>query len=76
MCLNVLPPCMPVCHCVLGAHRNQKRAFDPLKFAVIDSCKLPGGFWESNSGSQEDQPVFLTIDPCVQPLETLKKIPT
>ena len=73
MCLNVLLQCMPVYHCVLGVCRCQKRALDPLKFAVIDNCELPGGCWESNSGSPQDQTVFLTIDPCVQPLESFIK---
>jgi hypothetical protein len=37
---------------------------------VIDSCELPRGCWELNSGPLEGQPVLLTTEPFLQPHET------
>ena len=41
----------------------QKRASDH----IIDSCKQPHGCWELNSGPLEEQPVYLTAAPSLQP---------
>jgi hypothetical protein len=42
---------------------HQKRALDP----ITDGCEPPCGCWELNSGPLEEQPVFLTIEPSLQP---------
>ena len=34
---------------------------------VIDSCELSYGCWELNPGPLEEQPVFLTSEPSLQP---------
>ena len=34
---------------------------------VTDSCELPYGCWELNSGPLEEQPVLLTTEPSLQP---------
>ena len=37
--------CLYVCtKYVLGTHRGQKRALDPLELEFKDSCKLPCGY--------------------------------
>jgi hypothetical protein len=41
----------------------QKRASDP----IIDGCGPPCGSWELNSRTLEEQPVFLTSEPSLQP---------
>lgn len=48
--------------CVSSAHGGQKRALHPPGKAVINSCELPVGCWESNPGLLEEQPVLLTAD--------------
>ena len=47
--------------CCLQTH--QKRGLDP----VTDGCKPPCGCWELNSGPLEEQSVFLTAEPSLQP---------
>ncbi|CAO2628536.1 E3 ubiquitin-protein ligase NEDD4, partial [Lemmus lemmus] len=37
--------------------------------AFLDSCELPCGCWELNSGPLEEQSVLLTAEPSLQPLE-------
>ena len=37
---------------------------------ATDSYELPCGSWESNQGSPEGQPVPLTTEPYLQPLDT------
>jgi hypothetical protein len=41
----------------------QKRVSDP----ITDGCESPCGCWELNSGTLEEQPVCLTVDPSLQP---------
>ena len=41
----------------------QKRASDP----ITEGCEPPCGCWELNSGPMEDQSVFLTTEPSLQP---------
>ena len=36
------------------------------KDPIIDSCELPCGCWELNSGPLEKQPVFLSTEPSLQ----------
>ena len=43
----------------------QKTAPDP----ITDGYEPPCGFWELNSGPLEEQPVFLTTEPSLQPLK-------
>ena len=38
---------------------------------VTDSCELPCGCWELNSGPLEEQPVLLTAEPSPQPKENV-----
>jgi hypothetical protein len=54
-----LPVCKPV---------GQKRAPD----LISDGCEPPCGCWELNSGPLEKQPVLLTSDPSLQPLDSHK----
>jgi hypothetical protein len=42
---------------------DQKRARD----LITDGCEPPCGCWELNSGPLEEQPVFLTSEPSLQP---------
>ena len=42
---------------------TQKRASDPS----TDGCEPPCVCWELNSGPLEEKPVFLTIEPSLQP---------
>ena len=39
----------------------------------IDSCELPCGCWELNSGPLEEQSEFLTTEPFLQPQELILK---
>jgi hypothetical protein len=32
---------------------------------VTDGCELPGGFWETNLGPLEEEPVLFTIFPAL-----------
>ena len=50
--------CIPIC---------QKKASDP----ITDGCESPYGCWDLNSGPQEEQPVLLTIEPSLQPIECI-----
>lgn len=36
---------------------------------VTDSCELSFGCWDPNSGLLEEQPVLLTAEPSLKPLE-------
>jgi hypothetical protein len=54
MYVSALSACSPAC---------QKRASDP----ITDGCEPPYDTWELNSGPLEEQPVFLTADPSLQP---------
>ena len=47
----------------LPSDTHQKRASDP----ITDGCELPSGCWELNSGPPEEQSVFLTTEPSLQP---------
>ena len=35
---------------------------------IKDSCELPCGYWELNSGPLEEQPVLLTTEPSPAPI--------
>lgn len=71
MCVAV---CLHVCLCTMclpGAQGGQERASgrpgeglrsDLLLTGVTASCELPCECWESNSGSSEEQPVFLNFE--------------
>jgi hypothetical protein len=52
--MSALSACIPVC---------KKRASE----LTIDNCKLPCGCWELNSGPLEEQLVFFTAEPSLQP---------
>jgi len=45
------------------------RMTDPLELGVTDSCELPYGSWELNSGPLEEQPLLLTAEPSLHPFE-------
>jgi hypothetical protein len=46
-----------------GLQTHQKRASDP----ITDGREPPCGCWELNSGPLEEQSVFLTAEPFLQP---------
>ena len=46
-----------------------------FKTGVIDSCQIPYGCWESNSGPLEEYQVLLTTDPPLQSVKLCYKIP-
>jgi hypothetical protein len=46
-----------------GRQAHQKWASDSIK----DGCETPCGFWGLNSGPLEEQSVFLTAEPPLQP---------
>ena len=46
-----------------------KRASDP----ITDGCEPPCGCCEQNLGSLEEQPVFLTAEPSLQPQNRILK---
>lgn len=49
--------------CMSVYHMWMPGALDPLRL------ELPGGCWASNPGMLEKQPVTLTVEPSLQPLE-------
>lgn len=59
--------CLHVCLCTtfMQSFRSQK-VLDPLE--VTDCSELPCGCWESNSPPLEEQPLFLSAEPLLQPL--------
>jgi hypothetical protein len=44
---------------------------ESLGAGAIDYFEPLCGFWESNLGALEDQPVLLTTEPSLQPFKTL-----
>lgn len=52
-CLHVYLFTMCV-QCVYSGPRGQKKALDPLG---LESCELPRGCWESNTGPLKEQPM-------------------
>jgi hypothetical protein len=40
---------------------------------VIVICELPCGYWGMNPGPLEEQPIFLTAEPSLQPLKYFLK---
>ena len=48
----------------MSALSAQKRASEP----VTGGCEPPRGGWGLNSGPQEEQTVFLTAEPSLQPI--------
>ena len=42
---------------------NQKKASD----LIMDGCEPPRGCWDLNSGPSEEQSMFLTAEPYLQP---------
>ena len=62
MCIGALPALMPVHHIL---HPQKSEGYQT---GVTDGCQPPCGHWDSNSGSLEDQqPLFLTVMPFLQP---------
>jgi hypothetical protein len=53
MCISALSVCKPACQKKDSGH--------------IDDCEPPCGCWELNSGPLQEQPVFLTTEPSLQP---------
>lgn len=50
--------------CMPGAFQQRlERSVGSPGTGVIDSCKLPHGYQESNSGPIEEHPVLLTVVP-------------
>jgi hypothetical protein len=43
---------------------------------VTDGCEPPCGCWELNLGPLEEQTVFLTTEPSLQPPERIAKVDT
>lgn len=60
------------CTCICASYicsnyKSHKRMSYPLGKGVTDSHEPLCGFWESNQGSQEEQPMFLTTELSLQP---------
>jgi hypothetical protein len=49
-------------------HGGRERASDPLELELQEVMNILGGFWESNPGPLEKQPVLLNTEPSLQPL--------
>lgn len=59
--------CMHVCVSrACSVYRGQKGASDPLA-RVPEGCEPPSGYWELNPNPLKEQPVFLAIEPFLQP---------
>ena len=54
----------------VAVFRHTRRASD----LITDGCEPPCGCWDLNSGPLEEQSVFLTTEPSLQPLFLLFKI--
>lgn len=54
--------------------RRPDKGFGSLGTGILSGLVLPCGFWESNLSSLEEQPVFLTAEPSVQPLDFIFNI--
>jgi hypothetical protein len=65
---GVLSACMAVYHVHIGIS-EAKRGSCIFWIRVIDDYKPPCGCWESNSGPMQEQPVFSTIEPSLQPFK-------
>jgi hypothetical protein len=72
--------CVCVCVCVRererekGREREREGEREYVAFPgteVTDNCELSHGCWELNPGPLEEQPVLLTAEPSLQPLEFL-----
>jgi hypothetical protein len=85
---SLQPPCSHcckiylfyVCEYTIAVFRHTRRGHQiPLQRAsdpFTDSCELPCGCWELNSGPLEEQSVLLTTEPSLQPsLTVLEKQP-
>lgn len=65
--MNILPMCISVHYMYI----KPMGAEEDLGFsvtAVTDDCKPSHQCWDSNSGSQEQQPELITIEPFLQVL--------
>ena len=63
MCMNVLSAGVFVYHMRAWCSQRPKGGTGTPGSGVKDSCELPCRCWELNLGSQEEQPVLLTIGP-------------
>jgi len=59
MCTSALPACVFVHH-MCACLRSSEKGVRSLGTTFTDSHELPDGWWESNSGSLEEQSVLLT----------------
>lgn len=62
-CMCIIVFCLPDCMWA-GA---QEKGFRCPGIGVTDGCKPSSGFWDSNSGPLQEQQVFLTAKPILQP---------
>lgn len=60
MCIYVLPACICGDKNAHSSYRGQKRTSDLNKAGITVSFEPPCACWESNPGSLENRPVFLT----------------
>jgi hypothetical protein len=62
---------MYVCVLCIWCPWRSEKGIESLGTRVTDSCELPCGCWGSHQGPLEKQPVFLTTEPSLQPLEDI-----
>lgn len=58
-CLAGICPCVPY-----AAYGGQNLGVGPPGIVSTYGCELPCGCWEQNPGSQQEQAMLLTPDPC------------
>jgi E3 ubiquitin-protein ligase NEDD4 len=68
--MSVLPACMSVHHMHTWCLWRPEEGVGSPGIGVTDSCELPCGCWELNSGPLKKQPVLLTTEPSLNPTPT------
>jgi hypothetical protein len=63
----VLPECMSMCHVCVQCPWGLKGGIRSPGTRVTDDFEAPYGFWDSNQGPLEEQPVLITTEPSLQP---------
>ena len=52
--------------------KRLKESLDPPRSGATNDCEPPCGCWESNSEPPQEQSLFLTREPSLQPLTYFK----
>jgi hypothetical protein len=74
MCMGVLPAYMTLHHMCVWCLQRLEEGIGCPGSVVTSSCEPLCGFWESNSGPLEDQPVLICAEPFLQSLDLLNTI--